>query len=179
MYNWFQLQTFSLVTKSQAVFLNCFCYCNVLFQFVFFFTVTCFFTSFLLPFRQPEVPQPKPTVPAPSEVAPVAKSWANTKQGGQGDGKWRRGEASLVDLTFLLCRVFRRKLYLLPQKPQTNSLSSFQLEAIMFSLLLLQQSFTSLGGLVINYHMHYMYMYHKPYYKPKNLYLKISPENVR
>ncbi|KAJ6653870.1 hypothetical protein lerEdw1_008618 [Lerista edwardsae] len=40
--------------------------------------------------KQPEVPQPqpqpKPTVPAPSEVAPVAKSWANTKQGGQGDG---------------------------------------------------------------------------------------------
>ncbi|XP_066478987.1 protein PRRC2C isoform X2 [Tiliqua scincoides] len=38
--------------------------------------------------KQPEVPQPqpKPTVPAPPEVAPVAKSWANTKQGGQGDG---------------------------------------------------------------------------------------------
>ncbi|XP_054835363.1 protein PRRC2C isoform X3 [Eublepharis macularius] len=38
--------------------------------------------------KQPEVPQtqPKPVVPAPPEVTPVAKSWANTKQGGQGDG---------------------------------------------------------------------------------------------
>ncbi|XP_053169489.1 protein PRRC2C isoform X3 [Hemicordylus capensis] len=33
--------------------------------------------------KQPEVPQtqPKPAVSAPPEVAPVAKSWANTKQG--------------------------------------------------------------------------------------------------
>ncbi|XP_048354568.1 protein PRRC2C isoform X2 [Sphaerodactylus townsendi] len=38
--------------------------------------------------KPPEVPQtpPKPVVPAPPEVAPVAKSWANTKPGGQGDG---------------------------------------------------------------------------------------------
>uniref|UniRef100_A0A8C0J5G7 Proline rich coiled-coil 2C n=1 Tax=Chelonoidis abingdonii TaxID=106734 RepID=A0A8C0J5G7_CHEAB len=38
--------------------------------------------------KQPEVPQtqPKPVVPAPPEVAPVAKSWASTKPGGQGDG---------------------------------------------------------------------------------------------
>lgn len=35
--------------------------------------------------KQPEVPQaqPKPAVPAPPEAAPVAKSWANTKPGGQ------------------------------------------------------------------------------------------------
>lgn len=44
--------------------------------------------------RQPDVPQtqPKPAVPAPPEAAPVAKSWANTKPGGQ-DGEccsgWR------------------------------------------------------------------------------------------
>ncbi|XP_008116026.2 protein PRRC2C isoform X9 [Anolis carolinensis] len=38
--------------------------------------------------KPPEVPQtePKPAVPAPPEAPPVAKSWANTKQGGQGDG---------------------------------------------------------------------------------------------
>ncbi|XP_061439803.1 protein PRRC2C isoform X5 [Rhineura floridana] len=38
--------------------------------------------------KQPEVPQtqPKPAVPASQEAPPVAKSWANTKQGGQGDG---------------------------------------------------------------------------------------------
>ncbi|XP_060630343.2 protein PRRC2C isoform X4 [Anolis sagrei] len=38
--------------------------------------------------KPPEVPQtePKPPVPAPPEAPPVAKSWANTKQGGQGDG---------------------------------------------------------------------------------------------
>ncbi|CAI5776307.1 Proline rich coiled-coil 2C [Podarcis lilfordi] len=38
--------------------------------------------------KPPEVPQtqPKPVVPAPQEAPPVAKSWANTKQGGQGDG---------------------------------------------------------------------------------------------
>lgn len=35
--------------------------------------------------KQPDVPQtqPKPAVPAPPEAAPVAKSWANTKPGGQ------------------------------------------------------------------------------------------------
>ncbi|KAH0618217.1 hypothetical protein JD844_017227, partial [Phrynosoma platyrhinos] len=38
--------------------------------------------------KPPEVPptQPKPEVPAPPETPPVAKSWASTKQGGQGDG---------------------------------------------------------------------------------------------
>ncbi|XP_016044639.2 protein PRRC2C isoform X3 [Erinaceus europaeus] len=38
--------------------------------------------------KTPEVPpvQPKPGVTAPPEVAPAPKSWANNKQGGQGDG---------------------------------------------------------------------------------------------
>ncbi|XP_042320437.1 protein PRRC2C isoform X2 [Sceloporus undulatus] len=38
--------------------------------------------------KPPEVPQtqPKPEVPAPPEAPPVARSWASTKQGGQGDG---------------------------------------------------------------------------------------------
>ncbi|XP_032082179.1 protein PRRC2C isoform X5 [Thamnophis elegans] len=37
------------------------------------------------PVEVPQV-QPKPAVPAPPEAPPVVKSWANTKQGGQGDG---------------------------------------------------------------------------------------------
>ncbi|XP_026559177.1 protein PRRC2C isoform X2 [Pseudonaja textilis] len=38
--------------------------------------------------KQAEVPQvqPKPAAPVPPEAPPVVKSWANTKQGGQGDG---------------------------------------------------------------------------------------------
>uniref|UniRef100_A0A6J0U2X4 Protein PRRC2C isoform X3 n=1 Tax=Pogona vitticeps TaxID=103695 RepID=A0A6J0U2X4_9SAUR len=38
--------------------------------------------------KQPEVPQtqPKPVVSTPPEAPPVTKSWASTKQGGQGDG---------------------------------------------------------------------------------------------
>uniref|UniRef100_A0A8C6VBV5 Proline rich coiled-coil 2C n=1 Tax=Naja naja TaxID=35670 RepID=A0A8C6VBV5_NAJNA len=37
--------------------------------------------------KQAEVPQvqPKPAAPVPPEAPPVVKSWANTKQGGQGD----------------------------------------------------------------------------------------------
>ena len=49
---------------------------------------SCIHKCFSSNSRQPDVPQtqPKPAVPAPPEAAPVAKSWANTKPGGQ-DGK--------------------------------------------------------------------------------------------
>lgn len=64
-------------------------------------------------FRPPEVPQtqPKPAVPAPQEAPPVAKSWANTKQGGQGDGKWRW--AGLVGLAVPLCIAILGQLVLI------------------------------------------------------------------
>lgn len=53
---------------------------------------SCIHKCFSCHSRQPDVPQtqPKPAVPAPPEAAPVAKSWANTKPGGQ-DGECSSG----------------------------------------------------------------------------------------
>lgn len=66
---------------------------------------SCIHKCFSSNSRQPDVPQtqPKPAVPAPPEAAPVAKSWANTKPGGQ-DGECCSGwRGSALDIRLRLC----------------------------------------------------------------------------
>lgn len=66
---------------------------------------SCIHKCFSSNSRQPDVPQtqPKPAVPAPPEAAPVAKSWANTKPGGQ-DGECCSGwRGSALDIRLRDC----------------------------------------------------------------------------